>query len=664
MSRSGKTKHIFASVFLAVFIFVSAAPQAVALTLGGLNNVPVYDQAAVEALSDTSMFSFLPGGDSVRKTLFSKIDTANKACAKAEVGLETASTASSLISSGLSMISGNKVEVAQLKARILKLAAAIKCREAVLTSLAAYTPATIFEAQKAETLKNEATRALASLKQRKDQAEDQHKIATKSVWKAILIPLMMTASKKVATSLINNLTDKYKINDYMKYADAVAGQAYAATAISQQAKDNRDMLLVQNFMTNPLAKKQVQPLLKTRIDDAITFNGQKLPVDSKKIDFTENDFYEKMTSYGKAETLPAFVLGVMDTKAQTAQAKAVESAKVEIGASAYKNTHDCRGDLAAQDRTNAELKKLQDEYADRSSLFDRYQQVIDTAKLGSKERQEAMVEQEKVFKELETITAKLKAFPVSKTNPVEQVCKGIVNPQSTVNKMIDSAFKKFAPEEYFAENNMPAAYSYITNFGSDIIAGFLNGKSPKQSVLSEVTDFDFESLNPSVFKQPDQTPSEDGETPANPQTQTGAIFTIVSDPAKENGYNMQWSAKNVNGAASVRVSVLSAPNGYRLPYTTKMFTELQVPLVLNYAGAYNFKLSVLDSTDKEIVSTTRGVSVEPKNGTDYASLEDCVEQIGDQAYCSSLLGSGVLGAKTKNGYLPIRGFQGIAPRGY
>lgn len=622
------------------------------------------------------------------KAALAGVVTANEACQKAEETFNAVNTVKGIAYGGLSLIGGNKVEVADLEAYKKAIDGFILCRQRVRDTLQAVVTTNLYDGQTKQRLSDEINLALRNLEKRRDEIETQAKIAKRGLWKGILAALLLRTTKIVTQRLVNSLTSKFKINDIMQYADAVASNVYTAQLIHDRAVDNEEQMILRSIISNPLLRTKIDNVIYQRAADALELNGEVFS--ARSITANDPDFYLKLAKFGDAETNVPFLKTAYENRASEIQSAGLASAQHEILlGSGLKAPRSCAGNINEQKSIEMRWAQANDKLANRLALYNDLLEAYNTkfGQLSAKEQQKLLSDLKKAEIDYLKASQELKAMPTTfrsvdnkatgqKKSLLFKTCEAIASPAESVNKGIEQAFDKYAKSlADYNDNNLPFFMSWIADIGANIASNLIfGGGGLKESLLAESGNL-AQAVNLGLSFADAQA--------AKKNLENGIRF----DYDKGNGtdeFILSWEILDVSNADFVTING-SGISDVRRDASGRVVTDPQTKLpVLNRlplsgstairtktGGQYILrvydKLGRLLTNQGSInidVSSTRPPSGGGGNnlvcGGNYASYQACVNETNDVAYCTSICGT-VSGAFLKRPTESLRGqkMQGL-----
>jgi hypothetical protein len=103
---------------------------------------------------------------------------------------------------------------------------------------------------------------ILSLDKRIDDLQARKTAAVKEMWKAVGVRILLTAQKQLTAQLVRAVVDRYKVSNYLDYADAVTSQIYTADYVNKNFPDSSDQLILRSIITNPDLGTNVHPAVQ------------------------------------------------------------------------------------------------------------------------------------------------------------------------------------------------------------------------------------------------------------------------------------------------------------------------------------------------------------------------------------------------------------------
>src|SRR3989344_1521560 len=541
-------KKFFAKILISALIFAQAAlaPLSAFAQFGVSNKVPTQDGDLYEVISGKkpSLISNpISSFEQFTKALDLALDTTTSIvngvkCSdilKAATDiLNKADDFNSWTFGGLSLVTGSAGEVAMLKGKIVSLNNAKTCVvDKQLAVVEKIKPGSILEAQAKQTAMDDLTKQRENIKLRLDQMNMQLRQAQGNFWKSVVVATLLKTTKLVSQRLVNTLTSKYKINNVMQYADAVASQVYTTQLILSKATDKQDQLILRSLATNPLLRTKIDSAIYQRAADALEINGETFSTRGMSAD--DPDLYLKLAKFGDPNTSVPYLKTTYNNRSSEMSAIGKASAQNEILlGSGLKAPRTCEGNVSTQNAIDQEWAQVNDQMQNRLALYWELEDSYDTRykSLSPKDQQQLATDFKKAEADYLSAAAKLKEMPTKYENPVLDICKAIASPAEMVNKGIDKAFGKFADNlgDYKTEN-LPFFMNFISDIGSNIAQSLIFGGDVKATLLQESGNIST-AINLGINFADAQTSQKNMEN--------GIDFYFVPSTTNPNGFTIKW----------------------------------------------------------------------------------------------------------------------------
>jgi hypothetical protein len=612
------------------------------------------------------------------KTALEAIVTSNEVCQKAEETYDGGNKVKGIAYGGLSLIGGSQTEVADLEAYKVALDRFIECREGVRTSLKAVVVSNLYDGQTKQRLSDEINLVIQNLKKRRDDIETQAKIAKRGLWKGILAAMLIKTTKTVAQRLVNTITSKYKINDVLKYADAIASNVYTAQLIQDRAVDGQEQLILRSIITNPLLRSKVDSAIYQRAADALELNGSTFTASSISAD--DPDFYLKLGKFGDPQTNPAFMKTVYENRASEINSVSLSSAQNEILlGSGLKAPRNCSGNVNEQKAIDQKWAQTNDQLKNRLDLYNDLKNAYATKydKLSSSEQKKLSDDLKKAENDYITASRQLKAMPTSYKSPVLKICEAIASPAELVNKGIDKSFSAFSKGmSDYNDNNLPFFMTWVSDIGANIANNLIFGGDVKSAFLSESSNL-AQAVNYGLSFVDAQSARKNlenginfGYEPGNGKDEYILSWEMVSveraDYVTINGDGISDVKRDSAGRVITETTRIGNAT-VTVPAVNKLAKDGSVAIKTSRGGEYSLKVydknNVLLTNRASITITPQSTQASASTGTNgtgggssggtggsasggsgtvcggnYASLTACMADTGDQAYCNNLCG--------------------------
>lgn len=587
---------------------------------------------------------------------------------------------------GLTLVAGNTEEVSNLTTRITTMEGLIVCYQVLLGSIKAVPTPNLFIGQKKQRLEAETILSIETLRSRKEHLQARLRIAKTGFWKGILAGILIKTTKVVAERLVNSLTSRYKINDVMQYADAVASQVYTAQLIHDRAADNEEQLILRSLATNPLLRTKIDSAIYQRAADAVQINGDVFSARSFSAD--DPDFYLKLAKFGDPETSVPYLKTAYEGRANQIQTVGLASANNEVLlGSGLKAPRTCAGNVNEQKSIEQRWVQVSDEYRDREKLLRDLQgshiTLYANQQLNSKEAKQLEADIAKAQKDFDQAAIKLKAMPKSfesadgQKSKVFRACEAIASPAEMVNKGIDSAFKSISKGlGDYNDNNLPFFMSWISDVGANIGSSLIFGGNVKASLLAESGQIST-AINTALS-------FADARVSQN-NLKNGLVFNYGVSASGAGKYTLSWEVVDAKDAKYVTIEGPGATNfqtgpsgGLALDPATGLpvYNKLGLigNIIVNAPQGGSYVLRVYNSKEQRLSNTGTLTIPRPTSNPTSPSApptttpfvpgpgyQQCINDGWGEAYCQGIHGttptSSVRGAFIKKPSEPPRGYK-------
>jgi hypothetical protein len=394
--------------------------------------------------------------------------------------------------------------------------------------------------------------------ERIEQLTSRQSTTVKQILRAILLRVLQNVEKDLTTRVVNGLVQKFKISNYLQYADALGGQVYAMDYINK------------NFTGDPRQQMMVRQLVQSRLttgSDGLlvsqAFSQQKaeefLGYDFKNIDTSDPNFYSKFADRGNPVASPLYNQMVAEQQSAQALGAGISNANLEISnGKGFLPPRDCSGSVSGQqeiDRRQVELTK--------QMFFARnvYRKMLDSNPQPSQSDLKAA--------EQEYIKARdaLAALPKEVDKPVVEICKAIENPGSAVADQINNFLLKHLNQSSdFKAENLPFFVSFIGDVASNFVTNIVTGGKSTSQLLKETGLGALDSaLGSTINTSTPQLPT----SPSNTSTTSTSTNNPPSGNTNQSGPATCLQVSG-NNDAGVRLRCETLPTAPRTKFTIEI----------------------------------------------------------------------------------------------
>ncbi len=526
----------------------------------------------------------------------------NQACATFEQAYFNGQSGAQVTSlGGLDLISGGTAMDKQLQLQIGEIDGAplpvtvptpsviqglIPCRQQALTAVNAVVAINTYIANQKQTLYNTITASIANLKAREQSLKNQDIIAQQGFWKTLVYNILIKTTQSVSTRLVSQLVSNYKIQDFEKYAGAVATQVYDNEFIQDNANGSAaDQLILRSMLTNPAAQSTIQSAIYQRSSTNLGFTPSTVDTSANN-----QNFYMQMATIAAPANDPFVTQMTMANTAMQAHSQAMTTAQAEIAQSnGLKTPRTCGATLQQQQSIDASYKAANDQVANRQAL---YNSLISNP--NSKPADLAQAQSD-----LNAATKNLQAVPSNSLdaggNAAIDICTAIVSPPSLINKGINDALGAFDQSlATYNNNNLPSFITGITTVATGLINNLIfGGNQSSSNILSETTGVlaSGAALATNVASSQAQVQQNNNLVVTAQRTDDGTNKSSAS-------YAIQWDATNVTGATGVSVAGPGLPSNTSGLITTNLSATTQA--TVGTTGSYTYTITAYGASKSDV----------------------------------------------------------------
>ena len=562
-----KTKKLFAIFLIVAFLipsFAGAQVPAMPVVDVGPQNIAAWAGTAASTAASAAELVILnvsvgvPGVGGV--ALGAAKSTVTVACEGVGKAEEIAATADTF--GNFSLISGSPAEATKITAKIAALIVVKTCREAELFALDKVPTPNLITGQDLTRRQNLLDQEIHALSIRIEDLRARQSQSIKEVLKAVALKIVLNLSKNMTTSLVNKMIAKYRIGNFLQYADAVSSQIYTSDYIMKNFPEQEDQLIVRSMLQNGLVEGQVLSLVRARADDALGYIPGQL-------DISDPNFYAKAMKAGSAEVNPFFLQIAFKEKSALAKAQGTQSAKQEISqGQGFIPVRDCSGSVEQQAFVDSENLRLSSENSQARKVLEKLKQT-DQLYPGS-------VSQEDLSAAAETVKntkAAMKALPQT-NRPIVQLCENIVNPAGFMADSVTGYLNKHLNEAgNIKTDNIPFWATFLSDVASNFVTNIFEGGKPDAKLLmadgitaaslatGDIVNLISNSADNSVLKESSVSVTFDAE-------QIGPNQVKISWDASKLGKDAQASYVTIQGNGSSPTKTLALFGSITVNLTT------------------------------------------------------------------------------------------------
>ncbi|QQS22678.1 hypothetical protein IPM19_03540 [bacterium] len=466
-----------ASLGGAIFSFSAQAQAQLAVPTSELPLSPL-----TTGVITTNNLIGLPGNasaaiNSIRGTLSSTCTTVIAAADNSDAVESFTDVASS---SFLSVIGGGIGESTQLTAKIVKATAAKECIDIYVTALRAAPTVTVTMGQELQREQDKFSKTSEALRVVIEDLKARQSASIKDVLKAFMVKLVLNLNKNLTTKLVNGMVQKYKIDDYLAYADAVGVQIYSMKYINENYKgDARTQMMLRSLIQSeklPNKAKVAQAFATTKAQDYLGAMCGSTP----QLNVNDANSLRCLAAYGAENASPAFQLQVSQDNAQKVKAAGMETATKEVQQSnGFAPPRDCKDLVGRQASIDQKWEKLSAEVVAAADIVVKLEQALAAKKTTQAELDKAKAK----FNELD---AKLKQLPAEDPDPVSDICPVIDSPATFVSDQLTNFVKQHLDQgSQLKSDNLPFYASFLSDVASNFLTNLITGGKSSGKIFKE-----------------------------------------------------------------------------------------------------------------------------------------------------------------------------------
>lgn len=347
--------------------------------------------------------------------------------------------------------------------------------------------------------------------ERIEMLTERQSATMKQILRAVMLKILQNVEKELTTKVVNGLVEKFKISNYLQYADALGGQVYAMDYINKNFEgDARQQMMVRQLVQSRLVGGQDGVMVAKAFaqDKAEEFLGYDF-----KNDVTNPSFYQKLADLGSPNANPDYHESVAQEQSLTAYASGLANANLEISnGKGFLPPRDCSGSVPEQQALDQKQLELGRKYLAAQQVYAKLVQA--TPKVKAEDLAQAK-------QALDGVQTELRALPQEVSKPVVEICKTIQNPAGALADQINGFLTKHLNESSdFKPENLPFFATFLSDVASNFITNIVTGGKGAGQLLKEAG---LGILDSSLASNIDTA------TPAVPDSPTGGTIDPTID---------------------------------------------------------------------------------------------------------------------------------------
>lgn len=417
-----------------------------------------------------------------------------EACDKILKAVDSADKVDTIIdvssSSFLSIIGGGIGESTKLSKSIVKAVAAKECVDIYIRLLSEIPSQTLTMGQDIQREQDKYTKVSESLRKITEDLKARQNASVKDVLKAFMVKLVLNLNKNLTTKLVNSMVEKYKIDDYLAYGDAVATQVYSMKYINENFKgDARTQMMMRSLIQSdkiPQKSKIAQAFASTKAQDYLGLQCNGIG----QLDVENMDSLKCLAAFGSEQASSAFQFQTAQDQAQKIKAAGQQSAQAEVAQSnGFAPPRDCSGSLDLQQQIDTKYETATTELVAAADVLARLQKAYKGKKTTKAELDKAQA----AFNEIEK---KYKELPSQDAEPVIDICKAIDSPASFVGDQLNNFVKQHLDQgSQLKSDNLPFYANFLSDVASNFLSNLLTGGKSSSKIFKEAG---FQAMNGAI----------------------------------------------------------------------------------------------------------------------------------------------------------------------
>jgi hypothetical protein len=543
-------------------------------------------------------------------------DIAGSACTGIETAEKIAATADSF--GDFTAVGGSPVESVKLTAKIAALESVRTCRVANKEALLKLPSLSVVGATEVAKRQNDLSAEISALGIRIDNLTARKNASIKEVLKAVLVRIVLNLNKSLTTELVNNMVDKYRIEDYLAYGDAVATQVYSAKFINENYKgDARNQMMIRAALLSeklPSQAKVVAAFANQKAEEYLgeecgSVNGTAAAVSSQD---DPAKFARCLAAYGNAQANPAYHKSQADDQAAVVKAAAKSAAQNELDSSnGFAPARNCSGAVSQQQQIDAQYEKAASDYALYARVVNNLEQALEANPPTTTQE-----EYDKAQNAYAQAKADYEALSASGTgSKIIDICEAISTPGEFVSQRIgDFLTQHLNQASSLQADNLPFYADFISGVASNFLTNIITGRGGSKTqvlkeagvdalrgsvnVLASGTAQGQAQIKPPVFNGSNTTPSASISVyPAGGQnTDTRSTLEIGKKYVLVGNYtNISKATDVIISGASPEVDREYSIDSLKTGYSFNNF-EFEIPFIAQAGTAGDPPIKVINVT--------------------------------------------------------------------
>lgn len=488
-----KTKQKNKLVASLIFVFtISALSGGLLATAPRVQAQALAVPTAEIPFSPLNMSIYTPGAGtaaikSARAVVGSTCDkllTALNAADKVETILDTTS------SSFLSIIGGGIGESSKLSKSIVKAVAAKECVDIYILALTETPSVTLTMGQDIQREQDKYTKVSESLRKIIEDLKARQNASVKDVLRAFMVKLVLNLNKNLTTNLVNEMVQKYKIDDYLAYGDAVGTQVYSMKYINANfAGDARTQMMMRSLVQSDKVPEKAliaKAFAGTKAQDYLgsVCNGVG------QLDANNENSLRCLAAFGSEFASPTFQYLTAQDQALKVKTAGAQSAQTEIAQSnGFAPPRDCSGSIELQQEIDSKYDVATKELLAAAS-------VLSKIELAYKQKKTTLAELTKAREAFAVVEKKFKDLPDGDLEPVIDICKAIDSPASFVGEQLNNFVKQHLDQgSQLKSDNLPFYANFLSDVASNFLGNLLTGGKSSSKIFKEAG---FQAMNGAI----------------------------------------------------------------------------------------------------------------------------------------------------------------------
>lgn len=279
------------------------------------------------------------------------------------------------------------------------------------------------------------------------------------------------------------MVEKYKIQDYLAYGDALTTQVYSMKYINENfSGDARQQMMVRSLLQSEKFPEKIKTVQSFANSKAQEYLGSACGVATGANSSDQNYFLKCLAAYGSAQNNPDFHVLNAVSQAQAATSSAQATTAAEISQSdGFAPPRNCQGSLTMQNQIDTQYDQVFVEKDIAIATVNKLKLAL--SQTPPKTTQEAVNIAQAAA---DQAIANANALGEKSDSPIIDVCEAIDSPAKFVSDSISKFLQKnLVDDTDLKPDNLPFFATFLSDVASNFLTNILTGGKTTSQVLKE-----------------------------------------------------------------------------------------------------------------------------------------------------------------------------------